>query len=103
MFSPVCRYYYCNLSKKCIPATSVCDTKNDCDMREDERYCINIANGERIQYGIDGRPVQHTRGLVAINSKGSWRAVCAESWSDHINNRVCRYVGRRYKNNFSVQ
>ena len=89
------KFYYCNLSKKCIRTDDVCDTVHDCDMREDERYCINVANGETIQLGLDGRPIQHTRGLLTINTKGVWRAVCAERWDKHINDRVCRYTGRR--------
>jgi len=95
-------HFYCRVSGQCIPSTSVCDTKHDCRMREDERYCLNVANGEVVQIGIDSRPIQNTKGLLALNTHGTWKPVCAEGWDSHINDRVCRYIGRRESEAFEL-
>ena len=71
-------------------------------MREDERYCLNVANGEVVQIGIDSRPIQNTKGLLALNTHGTWKPVCAEGWDSHINDRVCRYIGRRESEAFEL-
>jgi len=94
--------FYCHLSKTCIPKTAVCDAKYDCEKREDERYCANVVNGERVRVGLNGKPVQFNKGLLAINTKGSWRAVCAERWDKHINDRICRYMGKRESESFRL-
>ena len=95
------KFYYCNLSDKCVKSTSLCDIKHDCTMREDERYCVSIINGDQVIVNREDKPVQYPEGLVALNSRGQWRAICAEKWDTHINDRVCRYSGKRESLSFN--
>jgi len=77
-------------------------TVHDCDLREDERYCINIANGDTVVYKEDGRPLHHTQGLLAINTRGRWRPVITPRWEERMNNQICRYMGFRGDKNYTL-
>jgi hypothetical protein len=79
----------------------VCDTKPDCKYKEDERYCINLINSPTIYVRGDGRPVQGTSGIVAVNEHGHWFPACTESWDEDINNKICRYMGRTKSESFT--
>ncbi len=86
--------WYCHLSKQCIKKEQVCDTKNDCKFKEDERYCVSLVNSPTVYVRRDGRPIQTASGLVALNQNGHWSPACVENWSEDLNDMICRYMGR---------
>jgi len=77
-----CDVTYLNFqSNLCISRNQVCNNKADCTMGEDEKHCITlISQGYTVRLQQDGRPQKNAHGLVAYNSRGVWKPICAKSW-----------------------
>ncbi len=67
-------------SNQCINRDQVCDGVANCRMKEDEKYCLNLFNGNSIWLKKDGRPRRPANGYLAYNFKGQWTPTCVKTW-----------------------
>lgn len=94
--------FYCHISKKCIAKEQVCDEKFDCTFHEDEHYCAALVKNDQMFLDVNNKPKMNVKGYVALNTKGSWKLVCAKQWNDQLSNRICQYLGYRGSANYST-
>ncbi|XP_023248280.1 uncharacterized protein LOC106641736 [Copidosoma floridanum] len=75
---------------KCVDRGKVCDGKNDCIDRSDEKTCT----AEKLDYGIRlvGSNLSH-EGRIEVKTFGKWGQVCDDGFDMNDANVVCKELG----------
>ena len=65
----------------------------DCELEEDERFCIGLTNTSFLAVTTLGDPVTKSQGTLLLTQEGSWLPICVTEMTFGLALTICSYMG----------